>query len=174
MRAIQSALIIFSAVLILISCSPGMRYSSVEEMQLPRGVLGMDYRFENGLYLAVDYHYNGLGTLESSKYVERALLPDTAEPPYTRGEVFLLGQHYLLVFTQYELHPLLNGGLIVMGKLTDPSVVLSPTLTLSFAQDVELIAGAYLGLGKQPTGLELGSEFGTYPFVYFAQMSCYW
>ena len=163
-----------------------------EKMQLPRAMVGFDYRFKNGIYLMVDYHFNGVGVSDSDDYVNLILPEEYSEffpgsdvdhkDLFSRGEVFLLGRHYLMVAATYQLHPLLNANLMVMGNLTDPSMIVTPTLTYSFAQDVELSAGAYLGFGERPEkfdvtqldNFKLNSEFGNYPFFYYLQFSCYW
>ena len=69
---------------------------------------------------------------------------------------------------------LVSGSLAVIGNLEDPSAVLAPGLRVSISDEAELSAGAYVGLGARPEGLELQSELGALPTTGFLRLGAWW
>ncbi len=78
----------------------------------------------------VEYYYNGLGV--SSMEYAQALEKKTIIDRLDRGEIFVIGRHYLDTQIRVELHPLLNIYLIIINNITDPSGILQPSLIWDF------------------------------------------
>ena len=142
-----------------------------------RSSVGLDYSLRNGTYLFFEYHFNQAGTCKSEDYLNKL---KTA--PYTGGPVYLMGRHYFAPGISYQTTLLIALSGEVLINLTDPSVFLVPQLEYNIAENIYLSAGAYLGLGKSPemikqqegeSKLQLGSEFGSYPDLYFASFRVY-
>lgn len=100
-----------------------------------------------------------------------------------RGEIWLSGLAYLGLGVQQEITPLVTVGLTTLTNLTDPSNLVLPSLTWSISNNSDLMAGAYLPIGRRPEArqptaddllpVQLGSEFGTYPYSVFLQVRAY-
>lgn len=132
-------------------------------------VLGTGHRWDNTLSIEVEYLYNGAGD------------PDNLEVAMARfaaGTTLHLGRHLLGATASYELTPLALTRLVVLYSLSDNSILLQPSVTVSVADNIEAIFGISIGLGANPTGdqpqdLRLHSEFGSYADYYFAQFKFY-
>ncbi len=132
-------------------------------------VLGLSRRFESSLILELEYLYNGAG--ESSR-LEAGLAR------FQNGASLHVGQNLLGALASYELSPLVTGRLAAIASLTDGSVQIQPTLTLSASDNTDIILGASLNFGRRPeatppVGLEINSEFGTYPNFLFGEIKMY-
>ncbi len=129
---------------------------------------GFDYRWENTLHLMVEYYYHGNGEAKSSRYLAHVMTGGLELDPY-------MGEHYLGVMLNGEALPVLTIQGAILANLTDPSVYFSPALTYNAADEVDLIVTGAIPLGHRATvktsgaGLlslpELGSEYGTYPYM---------
>ncbi|MGB2697356.1 MAG: hypothetical protein WBD28_05785, partial [Candidatus Zixiibacteriota bacterium] len=102
--------------------------------------------------------------------------------PYREGPVYLMGRHYLAPGFSHQITPLITFTGEALINLSDPSLFLVPQLEYNIAENIYLSAGAYLGLGKSPEmrkkqegepKLQLGSEFGSYPDLYFTSFRVY-
>ena len=142
-----------------------------------RSSVGLDYSLRNGTYLFFEYHFNQAGACESEDYLNKL---ETS--PYREGSVYFLGQHYLAPGFSHQITPLITFTGEALINLSDPSLFLVPQLEYNIAENVYLSAGAYLGLGKSPEmikkqegepKLQLGSEFGSYPDLYFTSFRVY-
>ncbi|UCG77388.1 MAG: hypothetical protein JSV21_07315 [Nitrospirota bacterium] len=134
-----------------------------------RSSLGLDYSFTDKLYSYCEYHYNGAGKNDPDEYL--FLMGKTA---YTDGNVYLLGKHYLASGFTYQLTPLsvLSGQILI--NLSDGSFIISPGLEYSAADDINIQAGAFVGLGDDSLDLSgPGSEFGVYPDIYYLSLNIY-
>jgi hypothetical protein len=102
---------------------------------------------------------------------------------FARGELWAMGQWYLSSAVSQEFTPRLRGDLGAIANLIDGSALVLPSLAISVADDVELIAGGTVGLGKRPSKVgpldmmrgDFGvqSEFGMYPTTVFTQTKVY-
>ncbi|MCA9564955.1 MAG: hypothetical protein KC561_15770, partial [Myxococcales bacterium] len=140
------------------------------ELRAPRLVLGWDY-FATDLFLSFEYTYNGAGTTDESEY-----LGVYSGEAFSRGEIYLVGQHYLGGLLTYQLWELLGLNLSVITNLTDPSVIVSPTFNYNVAENMTIIGGAYTVFGASPEigfPTTLNSEFGTYGDLYFVLMQAF-
>ena len=99
---------------------------------------------------------------------------------YRRGELWLGGVGYYGIAISQEFVPVLRGNLAVIGSLTEASLMVSPSIAWSIADNADLGVGGFVGVGARPddeVGLVellstggLRSEFGTYPGVVFTQV----
>jgi len=88
------------------------------------------------------------------------------------------GEHLLGVVATYEILPILNGSLAWIFSFSDQSSLIQPGLALSISDEAEFLFGAMIGLGARPKGstpltLDLKSEFGTYPNIYYMEFKFY-
>jgi hypothetical protein len=133
------------------------------------GVLGLGHRFENTLSLELEYLYNGAGDDDdlTSAFVR-----------FQGGITLHMGQHLTGLLVSYDLLPILVGQLAFIYSLSDSSFLLQPLLNLSLTDDADLILGATINSGQRPEGdliqgIEIKSEFGTFPDLYFFQVKYY-
>ena len=120
------------------------------------GVANMDYSWiwwEKNFYGLLEYYYNGLG---ESDYPGALSNPDIAKR-LTRGELFVLGKHYLSAEIQMELHPLFTIFFTGINNIQDPSGILQPRAVWNITQDLEMKIGANIFYGDNG---DPGSEFG--------------
>jgi len=141
-----------------------------EAWELPRATLGFDW-FSGDLTLMFEAHYNGAGTDDPDAYLAHA----GTSRHLARGEVYLLGRYYLGAAARYLLLPDLELGLSVMMNLLDPSALLTTTLRYDIAENVDLVLGAFngLGAGGDLAAGRLGSELGSYGHLVFAQLAAF-
>ncbi len=123
----------------------------------------VDYRFDNGLVLFMQYLYNGAGVKDSKDY----LLASTSAP-IQEGLSYLLGLHYVLIAPGYELHPLVTLNGLMIWNLSDDSFMLRPLLHLSLSDNLVLELFWNFTHGAPPQKNQLfhnfivpRSEFGT-------------
>jgi hypothetical protein len=120
------------------------------------GVANIDYTWiwwERNFYGLLEYYYNGLG---ESDYAGALSNPDITHR-LTRGELFVLGKHYLSAEVQMELHPLFKVFLTGINTIEDPSGILQPRAVWNIAQNLDLKIGANIFYGDNG---DPGSEFG--------------
>ncbi|MBN1104634.1 MAG: hypothetical protein JXL84_14550 [Deltaproteobacteria bacterium] len=132
-------------------------------------VFGLGRRFENSLILEAEYLYNGGG--ESHAF-------NTAASRLAWGAVRHLGKHLAGILASYEFTRLLTGQFTSIYSLSDDSLELQPTLTLSVSDNSELLAGLSLNFGRRPawdpSGIgDIRSEFGSYPHSIFVEFKVY-
>ena len=121
----------------------------------------------------MELHYNGLGA-SPGNYLDDLVGVEA----YERGELYLLGQFYLGVSGSYQITELLTAQMAAILNVTDPSLILSPTLTYSLSQDLDLSIGSFVGVGESPsivaTGLSVPSEFGAANAFTYLQLVAYY
>lgn len=131
---------------------------------------GLDYSFGAKSYGFVEYHFNGAGADAASDY-----LSQLGRAAYAEGAVYLLGRHYLSPGLSYQVTPLLAATAQALVNAGDGSTFISPRCEYSFAEDVFVEFGAFLGTGAwlaANTG-KPRSEFGLYPRIYFTALRLY-
>jgi len=119
-------------------------------------VANMDYSWiwwEKNFYGLLEYYYNGLG---EGDYPGALSNPDITKR-LTRGELFVLGKHYLSAEIQVELHPLFTVFLTSINSVEDPSGILQPRAVWNIAQNLDMKIGANIFYGDNG---DPGSEFG--------------
>jgi hypothetical protein len=131
--------------------------------------IGMDYNLASTLYGYVEYHYNGCGSSSPDDYIASLM----RSPAYREGAVYLLGRHYLIPGLEYQWRPLMTLSMQSLCNLSDQSLYWAPKLEYNISQNIYLAAGAYVGIGASPSPLDIESEFGVYPDVYFTSFRVY-
>jgi hypothetical protein len=120
------------------------------------GVANIDYSWtwwQKNVYGLVEYYYNGLG---EGDYPGALSNPDITNR-LIRGELFVLGKHYLSAEFQVELHPLFKVFLTGINNIEDPSGILQPRAVWNATQNLEMKIGANIFYGDNGSP---GSEFG--------------
>lgn len=116
---------------------------------------GLDYKFQNTLYLAGEYHYNG------------AAINNLSLSPF--DFIYLKNKHYFIITSSYEFTPLLTGSLQSYYGAKDQSSLSSLKL------EYNMIENAYLNLGSyRSIGDDQRSEFGRYGQVYYLACRYYY
>lgn len=148
-------------------------------LRLPRATVGFDWFQSAKFTLFAEYHFNGPGRAADN------YLFDAADPEVLRGERYFLGRHYGGIAAAYlPFDDLLTLSISAIGNLTDPSLLLAPTLSYALAQNVSATFGAYMGIGETPVFVSdsnnpsvssgvVPTEYGLYPNVFFLQLSGY-
>ncbi|MFT3706619.1 MAG: hypothetical protein QM817_03025 [Archangium sp.] len=127
-----------------------------------RGVIGAEWKPHEKIVLMAEYSFNGYGTTDPRKYV--AILSSAR---VIRGEVFGAGQHQAALAGVFTVSDVLSTNVSLLGNLTDPSVMIIPSLEYSVTQTVLMRAGAYVPIGASQ------SEYGRSSFGAFAQVGVY-
>ncbi len=150
------------------------------QLHLPRATIGFDWLHSAKFSSFVEYHFNGPGTQDPDEY-----LFDLLSPEFARGERYFLGQHYAGIGAAYlPFDDLLTISLSATSNLTDPSVLMSPSIGYAVAQNVTATIGGYAGIGEYPeismgaenpniTTYNVFSEYGQYGNVFFLQLAGY-
>lgn len=133
--------------------------------------LGLDHRWENSLHLMFEYYYHGNGTTDSGQYLDQLAVMDF-------GADLFLGEHYAALVLSGQPMPLLTLQGMLMANLTDPSILINPSIVYNAADEVEVIAAATIPIGLRPqedgpvflagegpfNQPRLRSEYGMYPY----------
>ena len=139
-----------------------------------RVVAGADHMLAGGrLMISGEVYYQSLGVTDPADLPRMAL-----DPRVLRGELWTLSRWYAAGSAEFELTPLLHLNAFAVANLTDPSFLLGPGLTWSIADNMRLVAGVHVALGKRPreggpVGLLPRSEFGHYPTTAYASVQGY-
>ena len=130
--------------------------------------------------VTMEYYFQSLGADSAEKYLDFA-----QSDRYARGELWVMGQHYLSLAWAQEMTALSSASIAFIGNVVDASMLLSPSLSLSVSDDVQLVAGGFVGVGERPKttsvtevllnpdALQVGSEFGMMPGSGFVQLRSY-
>jgi len=137
----------------------------------PRITIGFD-RPGMRLSFSGEYHYGGAGAESSASYMGHL-----SDPRLRRGEVYLLGRHYLgaavsFIPTRDERLSLALSALLNAG---DGSASLTPLLNYDVGQSASVSLGAIHSFGERPSldPPSLPSEFGAYGHLWFARVSVF-
>ena len=131
--------------------------------------------------VTMEYYYQSLGASDASGYLDFA-----SSDRYARGELWVMGQHYATIGWGQELTALSMLNAAFIANLKDASMMVSPSLSVSVSDNVQMVAGGYVGVGERPNAtstteillnskaLELNSEFGLMPGSGFIQVRSYY
>ena len=133
-----------------------------------RGSIGLDYSFSEDSYAILEYHYNGAGEVDPEKY-----FGNFNKIAYQEGAVYLWSIHYLNPGIIYQISPLVSGTVQTLFNLVDPSLYLALNLEFNIAEDIYLVGGTFIGLGKSVNNFQFQSEFGGYPSTYYTSFRYY-
>ena len=118
-----------------------------------RLMLGWDYAFANTLTLTAEFYYDGSGSRSPATYDLTGL---------AAGRRQTLATRYIGLYAGYDLTPLLKSANWLVANLDDGSIYLSPRLTYSVRENLDLAIGAQLHAGATR------SEFGSRKHLWFA------
>ena len=121
-----------------------------------RMLLGFDYSAKNTLNCTLELYFNGAGESDPSQYANEAFL---------RGSN--LARKYAGFLASYEVTPLLSASGYVVANLDDHSQVLSPQLSWSMTQAIDLDIGAQFFLGSAV------SEYGRVSDLVYVQFQIF-
>ena len=131
-------------------------------------VFGLGYSFVEGdLQTQIEYLFNGAAEgPRSARFASIAA-----------GRLQHVNRHLMGGLATYQLHPLVIGSIALVRGMEDGSSLLQPGLVYSAADEVEVLFGAVVARGSRPRvdegGLDLRSEFGTYPSYYYVESKIY-
>ncbi|HPI99167.1 MAG TPA: hypothetical protein PLV56_10505, partial [Synergistales bacterium] len=116
-------------------------------------VIGMDYTWENGFYMLLEYFHSDIGKGKSQEYDIDGWMN------YLTGETKALSKDNMYLFCSYPATDLLNLGLTLLFSISDTSLALVPTLEYSFLEDwyLEIFGGVNLGSAGSVYSDELGN-----------------
>ncbi|HEX5037678.1 MAG TPA: hypothetical protein VFX30_11005 [bacterium] len=114
---------------------------------------GVDYGWENSLYLALEYFFNGNGRG----------LPITAATFPTGSQVFSVHKNFVELQAKYDLMPLWSVMMLSVVDLNGGSVFLNPESKYAPLSWLEILGGAQIPVGKT------GGEFTAFPNAYYFQ-----
>lgn len=134
---------------------------------------GLQRRLMTDLDAGLEYHYSAYGG-ETPMAYPSVLASDA----FARGELFLVGRHYLAGSLSWQARPLLRLSAFVLHNVDDGSTLLQPALHWDFAQEAAVGLGAAYGFGDEPgwdppSPPDPGSEFGLMPDTVFAELRFY-
>lgn len=116
-----------------------------------------DAQVTSTLNLSLQYLYNGAGAETPSGYPAAATSAMTEE-----GLSFLLGRHYLLAASSWQVHPLVSVNMLLITNLGDGSLLVRPLTAISLGDNLSLDLFVTLNLGDRPDNLlQPNSEFGS-------------
>ncbi|MFH1467561.1 MAG: hypothetical protein ABIO70_24460 [Pseudomonadota bacterium] len=124
-----------------------------EEDPFVRAVLGADHAWDFGLSAMGEVYLQTFGAADSGGYLEVY-----ASERFARGEVWAAGRWYAAGSLSYEIDPLVHASAFAVVNLADPSAMLGPSLSWSAAENAELAAGAFVGLGRRPRDITVGMD----------------
>ncbi len=152
--------------------------SDDEDDPYVRAVLGANHRPTMTTTVSVESYYQGAGTTDPDDYLEQM-----SGDRYARGELWAVGQWYAGLSLAQEITPMILGNAGAVVNLADGSLLVLPSVVVSAAEDVEVVVGAFVGLGKRPRDVQvmdmfmgdfgIESEFGMYPSTVYAQTKVY-
>ncbi len=115
-----------------------------EEDAFVRAVVGALWRPTEKTTLSTEAYVQTLGATDPDEYLVLAL-----GERFARGDLQQLGRTYLGTSVQQELGPLVHGSVAAFVNLEDTSALLSPMVSCSVADNADLLAGAFIGLGAR-------------------------
>ncbi|RKX76353.1 MAG: hypothetical protein DRP87_12160 [Spirochaetes bacterium] len=144
---------------------------------------GLDYSFSGKLYGYAEYHLNTSGKKDPVDYMD--IIENHADyPAYNEGNLYLLGRHYLMIGTTYNLLPLLPVSALLMLNINDWSAMLCISGEYNIEENIYISSGFNIGIGEKPETATLpgsslpiptdfNSEFGAYPDLFYLGVKIY-
>lgn len=106
------------------------------------GVFGGNYRFNNGIYVMLEYFYSGLGEKSTNNYRWDKIIT---------GEITTLSNNYLGLLINGEINPLLKLEGYAVSNINDKSFGLSPSIKYSATASIDISFGVKYYYGKENT-----------------------
>jgi hypothetical protein len=115
-------------------------------------ILGTDYQFTADAYAMIEYHWNGEGSSDRSRYdLQR----------FVSGDILSLGQEYVAAQASYLVHPLVTLNAMTMRNLNDGSGFVNASVQYSASDEIAVVVGIQAFDGSS------GSEYWWYPDVVY-------
>ena len=132
-------------------------------------VLGVNYRFNNGLQITAEHLFNGIGDSNNL---------NASEVRYKNGVSTSLNDHLSGMSLSYEINPLLVGRYDTKVAWADSSHQHNFSFVQSITDNVDFIAGGQINIGDRPDGgnwqnSNIQSEFGRLSNTYYLELKCY-
>ncbi|HSG98903.1 MAG TPA: hypothetical protein VLB27_02570 [candidate division Zixibacteria bacterium] len=118
------------------------------------------------LNVEAEYLFNGAGAGNATE------LP-TAWIRYLNGTLLQVSERVIGEVITYQLTPLSVVSLAGVHSLSDGSGLLQPGVTLSVANEMDLLLGAIVNWGRGADGGVVRSEFGSRPDTYYLEAKIY-
>ena len=132
-------------------------------------VLGVNYRFNNGLQITAEHLFNGAGDSDNL---------DASNIRYKNGVSTSLNDYLSGVSLSYEFNPLLVGRYDAKLAWADSSHQHNFSFIQSITDNVDFIAGGQINIGDRPNGASwqnphIQSEFGRLTNSLNFELKCY-
>jgi len=132
-------------------------------------VLGVNYRFNNGLQITAEHLFNGAGDSDNL---------DASNIRYKNGVSTSLNDYLSGVSLSYEFNPLLVGRYDAKLAWADSSHQHNFSFIQSITDNVDFIAGGQINMGNRPNGTNwqnpnIQSEFGRLSDTFYLELKCY-
>ncbi len=147
---------------------------ALDDPDLPafQALAGATFRPSDELTIIPELYLNSLGAWQPEDYLEVALSKRVAI-----GQQTALGMLYAGVSNDWQMHPLWYLVYATIANLRDPSALVSLAVRHNLADNVEVQTGGYLPVGRAPElpwaplpFPVLQSEYGSYPYFFFAEV----
>ncbi|MCD6113137.1 MAG: hypothetical protein J7J86_07725 [Bacteroidales bacterium] len=125
-------------------------------------VFGLNYFFENGLYLMGEYYYNEKGKDDYKKYNINDWMN------YMGKYAENLGQHYVFAGSRLPIGNYLNFSTFFLYNISDNSGMFYPWIEYSLGDNTELMGTVYI-----PFGESVNTEFAGYGLGAMARIRVY-
>jgi hypothetical protein len=115
-------------------------------------VLGVDYTFENSLFIMAEYFHSDFG-----KQKEDQIFNDFVQ--YFSGNTRSLGQDYLFLQAMYPLTNLISAGAFTITNLEDKSTAMSLQFSTTLGDNVEtdILGSVFFGDPDTEFGIQKGA-----------------
>ena len=120
--------------------------------------LGVEHKWESSLNIRLEQFYHGSGAGSVSEY---------------NPSTIYLARNYTALGVGYEFTPLWIGEFLTLFNWTDYSTLLTGNAVYSLSDESEISFIVGIPVGKKPEGLEIKSEFGTYPYYLNIEIRAY-
>jgi len=128
------------------------------EWNFTKYVFGLDHQFTSDLYGLVEFHFNGAGKSETSRYELNRLL---------NGEIISLGRSYILFQSMVLVHPLVSLSVISLSNVRDQSGMVGGTVSYAWSNEFTVALGGQLFYGDNL------SEFWYHPKTLYLRADIY-
>ncbi|MDP2689522.1 MAG: hypothetical protein Q8P48_05360 [Deltaproteobacteria bacterium] len=123
-----------------------------------RAVASFDHNFRSGLYLVIEYLFNG----GNDPDVASTLTAVTAS-----SEILTLNRNFIGVGAGYDITPLLRFEGLSVLDIEGKSAFIGPSLRYNILENLDLSAGVQIFTGRD------GSEYGSLPELFYGELQLY-
>ena len=154
----------------------GLLDDRLDDEDFSRVSVGLDYHFDvaGGITPYLEYHYNGASEGKPSLYES-----ETTTVAYRESGVYLLGKNYLAPGFVWNVKPLVTINGALLWNVDDDSAYVTTSLDYNITGNMYIGIGADIAIGDKAeggcsgAGMEIPSEFGAYPDLYYSYLRIY-